>query len=201
MHAYLVVGKDRREVDKEVGIVVKTINSTKLEFPFSKIEDVRELGKFISLKLGTSTCIILKNVDKTTDEALNAFLKILEEPQENLYFILTADNLYNLLPTIISRCQVIAANSLRSTVYSKDITEFFSKSLSEKFNAVGKIKKREDAINFLEELFMFTHENLTKSSSYVKSIRNLKIENSTINNLEANGNVSLQLINLIVNLV
>ena len=38
---------------------------------------------------------------------MNALLKILEEPTEGIYAIFTTKNINRILPTIISRCQVI----------------------------------------------------------------------------------------------
>lgn len=51
--------------------------------------------------------IIMRDAHKLRDEAANAFLKTLEEPNPNTSFILTTSNLNALLPTIVSRCQIV----------------------------------------------------------------------------------------------
>lgn len=50
---------------------------------------------------------LLEGYDEATPSASNALLKFLEEPKENLTGILTVDELSNVLPTIVSRCQLI----------------------------------------------------------------------------------------------
>jgi len=56
---------------------------------------------------GKRTVIILTGIDTMRKESANAFLKLLEEPSENVMFILTATKSDQLLPTIVSRCQHI----------------------------------------------------------------------------------------------
>jgi DNA polymerase-3 subunit delta' len=46
-------------------------------------------------------------------EAANSFLKTLEEPPPQTLFLLLVDSLSSVLPTIISRCQVINAGGMR----------------------------------------------------------------------------------------
>ncbi|MCD8203574.1 MAG: hypothetical protein LUB56_00380 [Coprobacillus sp.] len=48
---------------------------------------------------------IIHLVENMTSEATNSILKFLEEPQENVYAFLTTNNVNNVLPTIVSRCQ------------------------------------------------------------------------------------------------
>ncbi len=50
---------------------------------------------------------IIKNIDFSMDSAQNKLLKILEEPPENVYFILTAASENLVLPTIKSRCNKV----------------------------------------------------------------------------------------------
>lgn len=50
---------------------------------------------------------IIKEADKLNLAAANSLLKFLEEPEEGIVAILLVDNIYKLLPTIISRCQII----------------------------------------------------------------------------------------------
>ncbi|MCP4718170.1 MAG: DNA polymerase III subunit delta', partial [Desulfobacteraceae bacterium] len=57
-------------------------------------------------------------------QAQNALLKVLEEPPENTFFILTATQLAPLLPTILSRCRQIrffppSCHEIRQTLIQK----------------------------------------------------------------------------------
>lgn len=56
---------------------------------------------------GNRKVYILKDVEKMNREAQNTFLKTLEEPPEYAVIIMTTTNVYNLLPTVISRSQVL----------------------------------------------------------------------------------------------
>ncbi len=51
--------------------------------------------------------VLIRRAEKMTVAASNALLKILEEPPALTHFILTTANVSGLLPTILSRCQII----------------------------------------------------------------------------------------------
>mgnify|MGYP000362416777 FL=1 len=48
--------------------------------------------------------IVIDNVEYLNKNSINALLKIIEEPNENIYFILIANSQKNILPTLKSRC-------------------------------------------------------------------------------------------------
>ena len=48
--------------------------------------------------------VLLYHVEKMNEESANALLKVMEEPPEGVLFLLTADSLASVLPTIRSRC-------------------------------------------------------------------------------------------------
>jgi len=76
------------------------------------IESIRNLKKFFELSshiIGGNKVILINNTESLTLNAANALLKILEEPPENSYLILTTDNISSLLPTIVSRCLIFSA--------------------------------------------------------------------------------------------
>lgn len=70
------------------------------------IETVRNLIKLAYVKPNESEfkIFLLKNVDFILPFAANALLKILENPPENVIFLLTAKNKNSVLKTIVSRC-------------------------------------------------------------------------------------------------
>ncbi len=72
------------------------------------IETIRELYRAARAKQESRQVIIIERADGMSLEAENAFLKLLEEPRDGLTFILTAENVGSLLPTILSRVQQIA---------------------------------------------------------------------------------------------
>ena len=50
---------------------------------------------------------IIHLVENMSVEAVNSILKFLEEPESEIYAFLTTNNENNVLPTIISRCQLL----------------------------------------------------------------------------------------------
>ena len=48
--------------------------------------------------------VLLYHVERMNEESANALLKVMEEPPEGVLFLLTADSLTGVLPTIRSRC-------------------------------------------------------------------------------------------------
>lgn len=62
--------------------------------------------------VGTHKIYVIKNAESLGTSAANAFLKTLEEPSNNVCFILLANNEDNVLPTIASRCQIIKFKQL-----------------------------------------------------------------------------------------
>jgi DNA polymerase III subunit delta' len=73
-----------------------------------KIAQVRQLLTMLELQPleGRNKVFIIDPADSLNDEAANALLKGLEEPPENSYFILITINVFDLLLTVRSRCQI-----------------------------------------------------------------------------------------------
>ena len=73
------------------------------------IDDIRALIKDITLKPyeARKKVYIIDGADHMTQQASNALLKTLEEPQGDAILVLVAENLRALLPTIQSRVQVV----------------------------------------------------------------------------------------------
>ncbi|XMB86553.1 hypothetical protein RJG79_01865 [Mycoplasmatota bacterium WC44] len=87
---------------------------------------ITELNK-TSLVAGPRVYII-NHIDKMTPSAANSLLKYFEEPHDNTYAILITENIQMILPTIISRAQVVTFNkmsnkSVRSELINKGIRE------------------------------------------------------------------------------
>jgi hypothetical protein len=78
------------------------------------IEQIRQLSSLLSLKVplnhDPNRLVIIANADKMTVEAQNALLKSLEEPPKQTIFILSTSVKAKLLPTILSRLELITIN-------------------------------------------------------------------------------------------
>ncbi len=79
-----------------------------------RIEAVRQLEERLVVGAfeGTRLVVILDPADAMTDAAANALLKTLEEPPENVYFILVTAAPYQLPATIRSRCRMVRFSPL-----------------------------------------------------------------------------------------
>lgn len=87
----------------------KTLLSKKEERKKIPIEDIQELKRLFSLSApGDQWRIaVIDGAEKLSDEASNAFLKILEEPGQNTLFILVTSAIDLLLPTVVSRARPV----------------------------------------------------------------------------------------------
>lgn len=79
-----------------------------------KIGEVRDLQRELSLspQEGPWRVAVLTDFERATVEAANALLKTLEEPPPQVILVLTATEADVLLPTIVSRCQVLSLRPL-----------------------------------------------------------------------------------------
>jgi len=202
MHAYLLVGPTDNQ-QSAISNLAKKLNAKILEFSINKIEDTRNLNNLIRLSFDSPTLIYCENIQEAGEEALNAFLKNLEEPQENIYFAMTTPSVRSVLPTIVSRCQVIkTAGGRQSTNENQqEIEDFLSMTTGEKLSYIDKIKDRNMAIEFAVNMVFFMHGSLHKNGvQYNSWAEDIKVATKTLSGLKANGNVNLQLSNLAINL-
>lgn len=203
MHSYLIVGKSSSELEGVIDKLIKKFKAERMDFELQHISDVRELNNFTKLTMDKKTAIVIVNIDTATTQTLNAFLKNLEEPQKNVYYLLTTQTLHNLLPTIISRCQVIKTGSFQKLkgADKTGLTDFINDTQLERFKVVDNIRLRVDAVAFVQGLINIWHSRLISGSSPIKTADNLKSLSKTLYFLKQNGNVHLQLTNLVLNLV
>ena len=88
---------------------------TRKEIP---IEDIRELKRILSFAPQGNAwrLAIIAEADKMSEEAANAFLKLLEEPGSNTLLILISPHRDLLLPTIVSRTQALGFLTVSDTL-------------------------------------------------------------------------------------
>jgi DNA polymerase-3 subunit delta' len=95
------------------------------EREYLKIDQVRELTRQLALAPveGHWQIAILDRFETATAGAANALLKTLEEPPPNVVMVLLAQEAEALLPTITSRCQILALRILPRTTIEKALVE------------------------------------------------------------------------------
>lgn len=131
-----------------------------------------------SKKLGEHRFCIL-SIDRMAPDVQNRLLKSIEEPQPGTYFFIILPTLDRVLPTIISRCQIITGEEgVGETRLS--VQNFLAMTTSERFSFVEswtKAKKDEDNVSkseisyFLDHLEKYLWEKGIRTESLFSEIR------------------------------
>ncbi|MBO8161612.1 MAG: DNA polymerase III subunit gamma/tau [Thermosipho sp. (in: Bacteria)] len=133
------------------------------------IDEIRKIREAVNYHAaqGKYKVYIIDEVHMLTKEAFNALLKTLEEPPENVVFILATTNPEKIPPTIISRCQIIDFKNIEP---EKIIERLKYVSEKEKFKitdeAFHEIAKRangglRDALTILEQVMRYSNDMVT----------------------------------------
>jgi len=98
------------------------------------IEKIRELiGRIGQSHTKPNLIFIIENIGRMKIESMNALLKTLEEPPENTYFFMTAENESDIIPTIRSRSKIVNFQSVpekeiyeacRDNAYHEELVKF-----------------------------------------------------------------------------
>lgn len=112
------------------------------------IEDSRDLKKFNQTKASLNNKIALISANSITAEAQQSLLKVLEEPYPGVMIFLVLPNINLLLPTIISRVEILEIEN-KSIVKNKEALHFLSLSISERLLLLEEWRKKDVAENRL----------------------------------------------------
>lgn len=114
-HALLLAGKNgvglatfAKHIAGSSGKILHIITpqqKTSTSVPAINVDQVRSLYTSTRTYFGSPHFVIIDNADTMNHVAQNALLKLLEEPNESIHFILTSHKPDTLLPTIRSRVQ------------------------------------------------------------------------------------------------
>ncbi|OGE37510.1 hypothetical protein A3B45_01845 [Candidatus Daviesbacteria bacterium RIFCSPLOWO2_01_FULL_39_12] len=126
---------------------------------------------------GKIKATVLEDASQMSLEAQNALLKTLEELPTDGLFILGADSDSKLLPTVLSRCQIIklqgtsrqgsrqAGDREQVGDYQEDIEKLLNSSIEERFAYIEKLKDREEFLKFMVQYF---HQQLTEPATHTR---------------------------------
>ena len=103
------------EVDKGIYPDLYLINNDRGDI---KKDDILDLKKSFSLKSQNDNyrIYIINNASLLNSVSSNALLKFLEEPENDIIAILLVDSRFDLMDTIVSRCQVLSLNNNDSSL-------------------------------------------------------------------------------------
>jgi DNA polymerase-3 subunit delta' len=114
-----------------------------------------------SQREGNYRICIIEDAEEMNLTVANSFLKTLEEPPNQTIFILTTTKIQSILPTIVSRCQVIYFKPLSNRIIEKILTDEF---LIEKQQAMSIAKMSNGNV---ELAFRFSQDSISEARSYL----------------------------------
>ncbi|MEW6194760.1 MAG: hypothetical protein AB1521_06375 [Bacteroidota bacterium] len=93
-----------------------------------KINSIRDIKRFLSTNFSDIAYrfIIILNAHEMNEQSQNALLKSLEEPPENVIFILITDSLNKLLSTVQSRCWIVDFEPLSQQAVRSILIKYFN---------------------------------------------------------------------------
>ena len=106
------------------------------------IDAVREMIRKLTMSPFSSKykVAIIEDADRLSEEAQNALLKTLEEPREDTVIILIVPSEETLLPTIVSRSQVVRFGPLTSDEIKQIVPEASDEQIIDSGGSAGKVK-------------------------------------------------------------
>lgn len=156
---FIIINKNSKETQNLINkIIIKhkilkhNIFLIKPENNQIKINQLREISKFSYQKTGEKKLIVIENFDSAKVEAQNSFLKTLEEcDSETQYVLIINNNIFSLVPTILSRCQILRSKStflLKTNLIEDKIFKDNIANLLYRYEFSSKVK----AIEFIDQL-------------------------------------------------
>lgn len=136
------------------------------------VDSVRELRDQVSFNptSGKNKIYIIDEVHMLSGSAFNALLKTLEEPPENVYFIMATTEVHKLPKTILSRCQkydfkpvpqIEVLNLLKEVAQAENIT--YDEEALFLIAQAGEGCVR-DSLSFLDQCITFSEGKITKEA-------------------------------------
>lgn len=165
------------------------------------IEAIRALkneAKYAAFE-ATKRVFIISGAEYFSREAANSFLKLLEEPPENLVLILITDDIKMLLDTIRSRCQPVYFPEFSD----QQIIEILEKHSADIPNVESLVRISQHNIKRIYQLMHSEHEQMQQSVyDFIKSIaaQNFYSVSTIIDSLtqKRDKNILLEFLNLII---
>jgi len=212
-HSLLIIGADlqTRTAAAEKYTKTKLVPSPDISIITPEtsigIKHIRQIEHFLSLKPYQSEqkIVFIPQAETLTLPAQNALLKTLEEPPAHSIIILTISHSHLLLPTIISRCQIIKTSQPTSNLLSQNNHQTQQKlfntisqaSIGEKINICHQsASSKQSALDFCQQQLVFIRQQKTPQTIN-KLPKLLRCFQQTINFLQANVNPKLCLENLV----
>ena len=159
-------------VDNDLCHDLKIINWDGL---WIKKEQMDDLQAEFSMKSVSSNrkVYIINGAHNLNASASNSILKFLEEPEEGIVAILVTDNIYNVLGTIVSRCQVINLNN--NLTYTGNMIVDVANKLYDESSRIEEFVNDStslDKINYIISFVKYLDSNRLDTILYINEIWN-----------------------------
>lgn len=105
--------------------------------------------------LGNKKIYIIKDADKLNISSSNSLLKFLEEPEEGIIAMLLVDNVYQLINTIVSRCQIISLKPNKN-LEGKTTIEKIAEIIFNSENEITEFISDENNQNYIDKVIEFS---------------------------------------------
>jgi DNA polymerase-3 subunit delta' len=174
MIARLLICSDVEQIRKETKkLLSENLNHPDILYFESNsklgIAEARIIKEHFSLKpySAKGRSAVIENANAMTDEAQNALLKTIEELPQKAILILGASSDSNLLPTILSRCQIMYLSLSENKIDTSSVVKLLTLSLEERFEYVEKLKNREE---LLTALAVYFHQNIQRFPDFSSKV-------------------------------
>ena len=140
-------------IDKNEFIELKIIDQEGQWIKKSQLEELQDVFSKKSV-LGNKKVYIINKAEKLNVSSSNSLLKFLEEPEEGIIAILITENIYQLLSTIVSRCQIL---SLKNKINLDNLStkEIIANYLGNNKDEIENFIKDEQSIINIEKVIEF----------------------------------------------
>lgn len=212
MHSFIISSKNKNLALEEINKIYKERKIDKFDVNFLESEkqigipDIRNFQKNAYLKPFKSKekLLVLLAINGITTEAQNALLKILEEPPLNTIIIMAVESTELILPTVLSRCEIIELKEKKEINEKENLIllESIKKAgIGERLKIAEKLSKDKENILFiLDELIQMLRKNLINDPNE-ENIKKIKAFQKTYTIIKStNVNQRLAIENLLLNL-
>ncbi len=160
-----------KNIDNKEFLELKIIEA---EGQWIKKNQLEELQNDFSKKsvLGNKKIYIINGAEKLNVSSSNSLLKFLEEPEEGIIAILITNNKYQLLDTIISRCQVLTLNPSKEKILG-NILESLGNNLYNNEEEINNYINNEENLVKIEKVIEFAkyyEENHLNTLAYINKL-------------------------------
>lgn len=214
-HAFLIEVDEEYTTSFTNNIIKKILKKVVKEEEFAKISSLIDCNNFPEVKIikpdgkyikkeqlsqlmselknkpiySNNIFYVIEFAENLNNSSANTILKFLEEPEEGIIAILITKNIYNVLPTISSRCQVLNFNKYEKKQFDESFLHFAIDFI------VNFTRKKKQSVAYLSELYTLKSQDLIEifNISIIIYFDVLKYKNTAIKSdfIQKNEEISI----------